>query len=130
MITDLSLIPIRNKAEAGDPEAQRQMAIAYADGVGVIDENREALLRYYKMLAAHHPDEIPIVSYGSLLASIGNILVGKKEYFEAIEWYRRSKDYIMKTYITHTAIRLIDHLDIKQSMDKAVVENLRLQQRK
>ncbi|GJM16885.1 MAG: hypothetical protein DHS20C13_22120 [Thermodesulfobacteriota bacterium] len=130
MITDIALIPIRDRAEAGDPEAQRQMAIAYADRVGVVRNGDDELLRYSLMLAEHHPDTIPIVSYGSLLASIGDMLMRKEEYYEAIEWYRRSKDYIMKTYLTHVALDLIKHLGIKESMHRAIVENLKSYQQR
>ncbi len=126
----MTLVPIRDKAEAGDPEAQRLMAIAYASRTGVIRSGDDELLRYSLMLAEHHPDTIPIVSYGSLLAGIGDMLMRKKEYFEAIEWYRRSKDYIMKTYLTHVALDLINHLGIRKSMHKAIVENLKSQQRR
>ena len=128
MIIDMALIPIRDKAEAGDPEAQRQMAIAYASRVGVIRKGDDELLHYSIMLAEHHPDTIPIVSYGSLLSSIGDMLLRKEKYFEAVEWYRRSKDYIMKTYLTHVALDLINHLGIKKSMHKAIIENLKSQQ--
>ena len=89
MITDLALLPIKEKAEAGNPEAQRQMALAYVRKKGVVDTNDRELLRYFKMLANQPPSEIPLIGYGTLLVHIGDILMEQGEYFEATEWYRR-----------------------------------------
>ncbi len=130
MIVDLSLVPLQKKAEAGDLEAQKQIALAYACEEGAIDHNKTYLLRYSKMLAKHAPEDIEPVGYGTLLSHIGNMLLQRGEYFEAVEWYKKSKDYIMNTYRMDTAVDLVQHLKIKQSMHEAIVKNLKSQQHK
>jgi TPR repeat protein len=76
-----SIDELREKAEAGDAEAQFRLGTAFDWGHGVKADGREAE-KWYRRAA--------IAGYAEAQNSLGSALQAEKKYDEALQWYERA----------------------------------------
>lgn len=97
MLIDADLLPLKKRADDGDPVAQMKIADAYYQGNGVPLDYKQAK-QYLLMVAANNPDDLPQYGFGTLLYVIGELCYHSGQMQEANEWYQKSKDYFRETY--------------------------------
>jgi TPR repeat protein len=97
MLIDAKLLPLKKRADDGDPVAQVKIADAYYQGNGAPLDYGQAK-RYLIKVAANNPVDLPLYGYGTLLYTIGELCYHSGQMKEANEWYQKSKDYFRETY--------------------------------
>lgn len=112
MLIDVELLPIKCRADEGDPEAQVAIMDAFYIGKGVPVDFAQAK-KYLIMLSQNDPDDLPQLGYGTLLYFIGDACHRLGQMEEANEWYEKSMDYFRETYIEDFANELIEDYKLK-----------------
>lgn len=79
--TSPDIASLTEKAQAGDREAQFQLAVAFDYGRGVVKDQREAM-RWYRSAAE--------LGLPEAQNSLGSILQVEKKYEDARTWYERA----------------------------------------
>ena len=86
-VAQLDVARLRSLAEQGDPRAQREFAVRYADGLGVQRDDAEAV-RWYRR-AAEQGDAFAQNNLGYMYE---NGLGVQRDDAEAVRWYRRAAE--------------------------------------
>jgi len=104
-LVDAKLLPLVEKAEAGDGTSQLELLFNYGQGINGTPKDREWAKYYAYKLTEHCPKEIPlfwnknhIMSYARLFTYIGGEHYLKREYSESIKWFKRAKNYCRSEY--------------------------------
>ena len=115
MLIDADLIPIKEKADLGDAEAQLEIAGAFFLGRGVPKSIHRAK-HYYELLAARPPDEVDFLGYGTLLALIGKLAARERKFGESRFWFEEAYKYITTTYVDDFAKEIMEEIDLEEYM--------------
>lgn len=113
MLIDAKLLPLKKRADDGDPVAQVKIADAYYQGNGAPLDYEQAK-KYLIKVSANDPNDLPLYGYGTLLYTIGELCYHSGQMKEANEWYQKSKDYFHETYEDEFGNKLISDYKLER----------------
>lgn len=108
-------LTLKEKANSGDPRA----IYDYAKVLDSVDEKQAD--QYYRKLAEFTPEELHFIGYATLLKLIGMISYEEGNYKEAIEWYKKSMDYIKANYSEEFGREVIEDIGLETAFVNAVI---------
>lgn len=96
---DVDLLPLKKRADEGDPKAQYEMAWACWTGKGMSKDIKQAIQYFKKMVQRSH---LELAEYGYnfevLLISIGMAYADLGITDKAIKWYKNALWFMVEHY--------------------------------